>query len=70
MPRLAFTALAFVLTLALSALAGPVPRATAAAGADPIPSQAFTFGPRPASDPLPKPTAKPSGIPLEMDWLS
>ncbi|KAL1943648.1 hypothetical protein VTO73DRAFT_4093 [Trametes versicolor] len=81
MSRLAFTSLAFVLTLALSACAGPVPRdivsstltapaaASTAAIDDALPPPAFTFAPRPASDPLPSQTP---GTPakLEMDWLS
>ncbi|KAI0370685.1 hypothetical protein BV20DRAFT_1052132 [Pilatotrama ljubarskyi] len=68
MPRFALATVAFVLTLALSALAGPVPRARAVA--DLLPSQAFTFAPHRASDPLPAPTKTPGLIPLHMDWLS
>ncbi|OJT10822.1 hypothetical protein TRAPUB_12691 [Trametes pubescens] len=81
MARLAITSLVFVLTLALSVWAGPVPQdmvsstltapaaTSTAAAEDALPSLAFTFGPRPASDPLPSQTP---GTPakLEMDWLS
>ncbi|KAI0821792.1 hypothetical protein BC628DRAFT_800475 [Trametes gibbosa] len=82
MARLALTSLVLVLTLALSALAGPVPRnivstdstTPAVNAAVPVdvnspPKPVFSFGP--GSVPLPAPTRPPgTGAPLEMDWLS
>ncbi|KAL7278190.1 hypothetical protein ACG7TL_008164 [Trametes sanguinea] len=64
---------------------GPVPPASPVVSLDvapsvivdavvvpPLPSIAFTLGPRPASDPLPLPTTTKVGgfVPPEMDWLS
>ncbi|OSC98614.1 hypothetical protein PYCCODRAFT_1480508 [Trametes coccinea BRFM310] len=87
MPRLTSTlpTLLFAFTLMLLVSAGPVPPASPVVSLDvapsvvvdavvvpPLPSIAFTLGPRPASDPLPLPTTTKVGgfVPPEMDWLS
>ncbi|KAI0631503.1 hypothetical protein C8Q77DRAFT_140864 [Trametes polyzona] len=80
MPRFAFATVALILSLALSTLAGPVPRNVEAT---PIPSsvvaaidaaapvsEAFHFGPHETSIPPPPVSGKVHPGPLEMDWLS
>ncbi|KAI9066051.1 hypothetical protein FKP32DRAFT_1674310 [Trametes sanguinea] len=81
-----FATLLVACALAVSASAGPIPPPSPIVSPDvaptsvvdavvpPLPSIAFTFGPRPASDPqVPVPTSTQAGgsAPLaEMDWLS
>ncbi|KAI0327483.1 hypothetical protein GY45DRAFT_1373175 [Cubamyces sp. BRFM 1775] len=71
MSRFTIATIVFTFALALSAAAGPIPRDAATTTTDAIPPPAFTFAPRPVSDPLPAHPSSSGGIPpMEMDWLS